>query len=305
MVPMKLHTRILLILLTFLLVSCSGEISAAQSPTQPEPAAPTSTVTFTPIPSFTPTATIVPTATLTPTATIIPTATWAVAGPGDVTAPILLYHHVDPENASPRYNVMPEVFAQQMQALDDWGYHTITATQLVEAITEGAPLPERPIVITFDDGHMSVFEYAMPIMQEHGFVGVNYIVANRLEAAGFVGVDELAQMVDAGWEIGSHSYTHSDLSKDHSIATTEIRYSQEKLEEELGVPVKTFAYPFGAFDNYLGGRTSKWGYIAGMGLGKGYIHNEYTLFYLQRIEVMGGVDLQGFAALLPWSAPPE
>ena len=80
-----------------------------------------------------------------------------------------------------------------MQALDDWGYTTITAKQLIKAITKGEALPPRPIVITFDDGHYSVYEYAFPIMQEHGFFGVTYIVANRLKSYGFTGAPQLEE----------------------------------------------------------------------------------------------------------------
>lgn len=300
-----------LLVFTLVLAACSGSHGQAQAaqpvstlaatqtdvPTLP----PTNTLTQTP----TLTATITPTATEVPTATPIPTATWAIVGPGEVIAPILLYHHVDEENANPRYNVIPEVFAAQMQALDDWGYTTITATQLIKAITEGAPLPPRPVVITFDDGHYSVYETAMPIMQKHGFFGVTYIVANRLKSYGFTGVPQLEEMISAGWEVGSHSNTHSDLTLDRSIAFNEISESRDTLTKALSQPVNTFAYPFGKFDQYIGDRTGKWGYIGAMGLGTGYTHSLNSIYYLQRMEVQGTYDLEKFASLLPWSSPPD
>lgn len=307
MVFMIKNTFVLfLMLLTVLLAACSGADGQAQAAQPsltlaPPTLTPTKTLTQTP----TETATITPTATETPTATPIPTATWAIVGPGEVIAPVLLYHHVDAENSSPRYNVMPEVFAAQMQALDDWGYTTITATQLIQAITQGIQLPPRPIVITFDDGHNSVYETAFPIMQEHGFFGVTYIVANRLKSDGFTGVEKLKEMISAGWEVGSHSYTHSDLTLDRSIAFTEIFVSRDTLTQSLSQPVKTFAYPFGKFDQYIGDRTGRWGYIGAVGLGTGYTHNLYSIYYLQRMEVEGTYDMEKFASMLPWSSPPD
>ena len=302
---------LILVLSGLLLASCTGSDGQAQAVQLSSPLAathtelpalpPTETLTQTP----TQTATITPTATEVPTATPIPTATWAIVGPGEVIVPVLLYHHVDAENTDPRYNVLPEVFEAQMQALDDWGYTTITVTQLIQAITEGAPLPPRPIVITFDDGHYSVYETAFPIMQEHGFFGVTYIVANRLKSYGFTGVGQLEEMISAGWEVGSHSYTHSDLTLDRTNAFTEISDSRDRLTEALSQPVMTFAYPYGKFDHYIGDRTMKWGYIGAVGLGTGYTHNLYSVFYLQRMEVQGTYDMEKFASLLPWSSSPD
>lgn len=250
--------------------------------------------------------TLAPLPTITPTATAIPTPTWAVAGPEEVIAPILMYHHVDPEQSgSNRYNTSPEVFAAQMQALDDWGYTTITASQLVTAITQGAPLPPRPIVITFDDGHYSVYKYAFPIMQEHGFVGVTYVVANRLKSYGFTGPTQLEEMISAGWEVGSHSYSHLDLTQNHNEIFNEISNSRVILSEALSQDVVTFAYPYGAADNSVRARIGKWGYLAAMGLGTSYTHSRNTLYYLARIEIQNGYDLEKFASLLPWSSPPE
>jgi peptidoglycan/xylan/chitin deacetylase (PgdA/CDA1 family) len=298
-----MRTVFLTALLILLLASCSGDDESSLTPMSlsPEPGL---IITFTQRPSATTQPTFTPMPTQTQKPTFIPTATWQVAGPGEVVAPILLYHHVDPnEPATNRYNTTPDNFAAQMQALADWGYTTITASQLVEAIKYGAPLPPRPVVITFDDGHYSVYEYAFPVMQEHGFFGVTYIVANRLEASGFTGVYELEEMIAAGWEVGSHSYTHSDLTLDHSIAFNEIYYSRDTLNSALSQDVTTFAYPFGSIDNYVGDRTGRWGYTAAMGLGKFSTHNEATLYYLSRLEVQGTYDLETFAGLLPWSEP--
>ena len=216
-----------------------------------------------------------------------------------------MYHNVAPEDSVTRYNIHPEQFAEHMQALADWGYETITPAQLTQAITEGAPLPERPIIITFDDGYYNVYEHAFPIMAEHDFAGVAYIVANRLKSYGFMGAPQLTEMIEAGWEVGSHSYTHSDLTLDHSQAFNEIFYSREDMSTALEVQVTSFAYPFGAFDQYLGDRTQKWGYTNAMGLGKHWTHNAGSLYYLSRIEIEGGFSIEQLGALLPWSAPPE
>jgi peptidoglycan/xylan/chitin deacetylase (PgdA/CDA1 family) len=228
-----------------------------------------------------------------------------VQGPGEITVPVLLYHHVHPNTNSTLYNVPPAQFEEQMKALADWGYTTITISELVTAINKGAPLPPRPIVITFDDGNYSVYEYAFPIMEKNGFVGVNYLVVNWVDAEGYLGKSEIDEMYAAGWEVGSHSYSHADLHLDHNVAFFEMRHSMIDLAALIEQPVRTFAYPFGSFDEYLGDRVGKWGYDAAVGLGKSYVHYPYSLFYLHRIEIKHTYDLEQFGSLLPWSSPPD
>src|SRR5215208_3396144 len=105
----------------------------------------------------------------TSTATLVPTPNWIVDGPGDVTIPILLYHHVATSDTDHRYYVSPEQFEQEIKALSDWGYSTITVRMLVQAISSGCELPPHPIMITFDDGHLDIYANAFPIMQKYGF----------------------------------------------------------------------------------------------------------------------------------------
>jgi peptidoglycan/xylan/chitin deacetylase (PgdA/CDA1 family) len=282
------------VLLIVIVVGCSSQTpSVTPDPTLP----PTATKTLTPSPT--------PTSTPTSTPSITPTPTWAWHSPGEVIAPILLYHHVDYDHTSERYNVHPERFAEQMEALTEWGYTAITITELIEAITDGGELPPRPIVITFDDGHLSVYKNAFPIMQEYGFPGVTYVVANWLKAKDFTGVEELTEMIEAGWEVGSHSFTHVDISKDTSLVNYEALQSKQALEDALPERINTFAYPFGTYKTLIGDRVFRYGYLGGMGLGHGWTHNEYSLYYMKRIEVNGGFDLETFAGLLPWAEPPE
>ncbi len=232
---------------------------ATETPT-PTPAptqTPTATATVTPSPSITPTVTPSP----------IPTATWVAQGPGVITVPIILYHHIAVSSVTSNYYVPPEKFEAQMKLLHDWGYSTITTQMLVEAIRNGIPLPPRPIIITFDDGDASVYMNAFPIMQKYGFTGVAYIVYYYMNTDGYMTSEQLKQLAAAGWEIGSHSLTHKNLQQFADRQRDEIVESRRKLEAELGVPVLTFAYPFGVLNNSAVNYVRSAGYIATMGLG--------------------------------------
>ena len=291
---------ITLLLVSVFLMGCNGQ-------TIPDPpsatALPTETETQTPLPTLTSTATLTPTTTLTLTPTPTPPPTWAVYGPGKVVCPILLYHHIGlPSSpAASTYYAPPEDFEMQMKALRDWGYSSISISQLVEAILYGARLPNRPVVITFDDGDLDVFTNAYPLMQKYGFSGVVYIVVNFLYADGYMGIDQIKEMAAAGWEVGSHSMTHAHLPYDHDRLNFEIAQSRNDLQEALGVPVMSFAYPFGETDKVVSQQVQSYGYTSAVGLGSPWNQGVYNLYYLNRRPVPSGIDQGTFASYLPWS----
>jgi len=285
---------------------CLSSCSPPNNPTPTENLNPTQPKVSPDIIEATPTQTLVPTITSTPTQppptstpTETPTPTWVFNEAGRVNAPILLYHHVKDEVSSSRYQVSIPAFREQMAALKEMGYTAITMSQFLKALYDGGELPEKPIVITFDDGHISVYQNAFPIMSDYGFPGIFYIVANRInDVPDFVNVSSLKEMIAAGWEVGSHSYTHSDLTKDHSIAAKEIGGSKDDLEAALSTPILTFAYPFGRIDPFAAQKVSDYGYRAGMGLGTAKTHTWSTWLYLDRIEIYGEYTLEDFYRIL-------
>ena len=250
----------------------------------------------TPTPKSSPTPTEIPS---TPTPSYTATPLWNYNEPGEVIAPILLYHHVEGESTLSRYNVSIPAFQAQMRALEEMGFTPIPISTLVTALLDGGELPEKPVVITFDDGHLSVFENAFPIMQELEFPGVFYIVANRINGSpDFVTIPQLKEMIQAGWEIGSHSFSHADLTLNHTIVAKEIGQSKTDLEQALSTEVETFAYPFGTIDPFTAQKVSDYGYRAGMGLGTSKIHTWNNLYYLNRIEIYGYTTVEQFKEIL-------
>ncbi len=227
-------------------------------------------------------------------------------GPGNVTIPILLYHHIDISPINSRYYVPPELFEQEIKVLHDWGFTSITLKMLVEAITKGTKLPPHPILITFDDGHIDNYTNAFPIMQKYGFTGGLYIVCNFMGTNGYMNREQILEMVHAGWEVGSHSINHYDLRQlSLQQQQREIVESKKILEKKLGIDIVTFAYPFGAKNNTILGQVRTAGYIAGMGA-EGYTDNqgEWNLFNLQRVEIKSTENAKTFTRFLTWQGSP-
>ena len=225
---------------------------------------------------------------------------WIWQGPGKLTAPILMYHDFSVEDYDQRYTLPIAEFEAQMEWLAENGYTTIPISLLVEALRFGAELPPRPVVITFDDGWKSVYTEAFPIMQHYGFTGVTYLVSGTLGAPKVLNSEQLAEMIAAGWEIGSHSHTHLALPHHHESAQAEIRQSRFALEDFLGLPVLTFAYPYGRSDEFTANKVFDSGYLAAVGLGDHCRQSKRNLYYLPRIEVRGTMSLEEFVAFMPW-----
>jgi peptidoglycan/xylan/chitin deacetylase (PgdA/CDA1 family) len=289
--------------ISILLSGCSNTLFA--TPTS------TPTSTFTPLPP-TETATVTNTATITPTFTASPspTPTWVVQGPGDIVVPILLYHWIavsptDGPNYTSPYYVKPEMFEAQMKLLHDWGYTTITIDMLLKAIGEGTELPPRPMLITFDDGHLDNYTTAFPIMQKYGFTGILYVVGNYIGVENYLSADQIKEMAAAGWEVGSHTLSHADLTiLEPQRQRAEIVDSKAFLERTLDVPVRTIAYPFGLSNSSVIDYAHFAGYLAGMSLGYTYDQGFGNLLTLQRRDIKGTYDIKQFAGFLPWQGDP-
>ena len=297
---------------TLFLFGCGG-LTLITSPTPTiEPTwtpgslpSPTELPTITPIvfPTYTPSS--LPSETALPTYTFAPTLSpepqWSVQGPNQVIVPILLYHHIgfslQGDNV---YYVAPDTFDRQMNLLYQWGYKTISVELLVKAIKEGAELPPKPILLTFDDGSETIYERALPIMQRYNFEGVAYIVYNYIGTRNYMSADQIRAVHAAGWEVGSHSLSHRDLTAHPSRQMDEIVESRRRLESLLGIPILSFAYPFGAYDSDSLHYVHQAGYIAAMGLGNETLQSNKNLFYLYRQAVKGSDDLRAFGAYLPW-----
>ena len=302
------HRISIIVLLAALLAGCSGTVF--------DPSTPTATLTATlPPPTATATATVTPTPSITPTftQTTIPTPTWVSQGPGHVQVPIFMYHHIADSPFGSDFYVSPDNFASEMKLLHDWGYTTITTSMLVQAITQGSALPPHPIIITFDDSWGSQYTNAFPVMKQYGFTGVLYtVVAYMNQPSGvdtdpsYLTTDQIKEMAANGWEVGSHTETHQVLifATDDQIRY-EVLQSRKDLEQELGLPILTFAYPIGAANSAVTDYVHFAGYIAAMGA-TGYTADQgkSNLFELQRCEIKGSDDAKSILRFLPWLGDP-
>lgn len=222
------------------------------------------------------------------------------AGDGKVSVPILLYHHVS-DSGSSRYILPVNAFHDQMKELHRLGYQTISVSRLAEILRHGGAIPQKAVVITFDDGYLDTFTTAAPIMKEYGFTGVAYIITGTFQKGktyGYMQERELRSLLADGWEIGSHSVTHTDLNKTRLGAGNELEQSKKDLENLLGVQVRSFSYPYGIANDDLKRLVEAKGYESAVGLDILVTQTRKRLYFLSRREVERSLTLEGFRALL-------
>lgn len=292
-------------------VTPASAMQATMTPFQPQPPTATRTATPTSTPTLTPTHTPSPVPTKTATATDPPpdTPEPVVVEPiqvdpeevasGSVTVPILLYHHVS-DTIQSQYSVTTAALEEQMKWLHDNGYETITISDLARLIRDGGSVPGRPVVITFDDGYLDLYQNAYPILQEYGFAGTAFIIGETVDTRGNLSSDQLRELISQGWEIGSHSMHHTDLTLGIGWHE-EITASKSYFEDKLGVEIRTFAYPYGLADSAVMDYTYSAGYTSAVGLGSMVTHDSSTLYFLSRKEVKSWYSLDFFEDFLPWS----
>ena len=176
------------------------------------------------------------------------------------TSAALLYHHVGPlaEIRCRGLNVTTSAFASQVRALSALGFESILVSDWIEYTEGRAGIPDRPLIITFDDAYASLTEHALPILERYGFRATVYVAtafvgrmlecsATHAEAAlPVMTADHIRAWSARGFEFGAHTQTHADLSQlEERAAANEILGSRRDLEAILGRPVTSFAYPYG------------------------------------------------------------
>ena len=198
---------------------------------------------------------------------------------------ILNYHMVDNRELS--LAVTPKDFERQMVWLKNNGFETITPAELHAALTEGAELPAKPVLITFDDGYVDNYTNAYPILKKYNLKATIFIVTGFVSSRkGYLTWDQLREMEANGISVEGHTMTHralTDLSDDE--AKEELAASKRLIEEKLGKTVTCFAYPTGAYNLHIASLVQEAGYKMAFTVRYGNTDRASNLYALDRIPI--------------------
>jgi peptidoglycan/xylan/chitin deacetylase (PgdA/CDA1 family) len=168
-------------------------------------------------------------------------------------------------------------------------------------LQQGTPLPEKPIVLTFDDGYKDAFTVAFPLLKKYGFTGTFFIFTEPINAENrdYLSWRDVELMSAAGMEIGSHSHSHPDLrGRPREFLVREIVDTRAEIEAHIHQPVLSFCYPSGMYDSQVIQAVNEAGYWAAVTIEQGLEHSQDDRLVLERIRVRGEADLQKFDAVL-------
>ena len=179
--------------------------------------------------------------------------------------PILMYHHVVPTDevaAHAPFSVSHQLFASQLDWLQQWGFMTISLSELFDSQGSSARrnFRKKPVVITFDDCPASLLDFAIPELKRRGMTATFFAVAGKdggrndwdadqgTPQVRLMNADELKKLAEQGFEIGSHSFSHAKLRQcAPDTIDRELQQSRQILEQATGRSVRFLAYPYGEY----------------------------------------------------------
>ena len=224
----------------------------------------------------------------------------SISTPGDILArpqvPILCYHRLrdyrSTDGAGARTYIVPApAFKNQIKMLADSGYHTITPEEYYSYLTTGEPLPEKPVMISFDDTSEEQFTVGAAELEKYGFKGVFFVMTISIGRPGYMSSEQIKTLADKGHVIASHTTDHHNVKKytgkdwDFQLAKPKSR-----LEAITGKPVEYFAYPFGEWNEAAIPEVKKRNYKAAFQLSSNKRDTSEPLYAIRRMIVPGNWD---------------
>jgi len=217
--------------------------------------------------------------------------------------PIICMHDLGPQ-AKNDISIKTADFEQYVKWLHEEGFQTVTAREVAAYLNRERDLPEKPIVLTFDDSWRSPLKVAKPILDRYGYVGVAFLISSSVGANDHkLSWDDCKTLAQAGWEIGSHGKTHENLTRVpkgrspeslHAMVKEEIEASKAEIEANTGLQVTSFAFPFGNYDTFVMETVKAAGYTAALSIDRSSADEQSDPLRLPRRMIMNRTSFSTF-----------
>ena len=214
-----------------------------------------------------------------------------------IVAPVLVYHYVEivldeKDTIRKSLNTPPYLFIKQIETLKNAGYTFITASELIDILNGKISLPQKPVLITFDDGYRDFYTDVFPILKKYNIKTTVYIVSGFLDKPNHMFTWQLKQIArNRLVEIGAHTVHHYSLKGlSPTLTKYEIEESKNSLEKIIGTPVVSFAYPDGSFDEQAIKIVKESGFKSAVTTMHGFETNQKNKYSIYRIHPGDKVD---------------
>jgi peptidoglycan/xylan/chitin deacetylase (PgdA/CDA1 family) len=217
--------------------------------------------------------------------------------------PILMYHSIVSDYSKARrdgiiypYSLLKDDFVRHLEFLKENKFQTIG---LNEILNKKAKDTNKNVIITFDDGYVDNYNYALPCLKKFGFKATFFVATAWIGKPGCLSWDNLEEMASAGMEIGSHTANHLPLAE---LAPQEIKFelesSKETINQQLGINIYSLSFPHGSYNkqtveiaaslDFKICCTSNWGYFS----------EKSSLMECERFSIKKNISLTQFARLI-------
>lgn len=212
--------------------------------------------------------------------------------------PVLYYHSVQ-EPADNEVTITPENLKAQLKYIKDQGYTTLTISELKDYLLNNSSIPEKSIVITFDDGYMDNYYNAFPILKDLNMVATIFCITSNLDGSYYLSKDAIIEMSNYGIDIESHTVNHPKLDKlTYDEQLKELQESKKTLESITGKKVNSIAYPFGNLNNDSLKAAKAAGYTLGFTTNRGLSDRDDNPLKLDRIYISSNYNMNIFKEVL-------
>jgi peptidoglycan/xylan/chitin deacetylase (PgdA/CDA1 family)/glycosyltransferase involved in cell wall biosynthesis len=224
--------------------------------------------------------------------------------------PILMYHKISDgiiRDSKHGTYVTKDDFEWQLDSLKQKGFTAITFKDIIDFRIGKKDPPDKPVMLTFDDGYKDNYTNAFPLLKKYNMTGVIYLignpklkvniwdVVNNEPAAALLENREIREMADYGIEFGSHTWSHIDLTKaSPDILIKELIESKKYLENILEIKVLSICYPYGALNINVKRAAEEAGYEFGVASDSGPIQFNQDLYEIRRIQIFPHTSKIGF-----------
>lgn len=168
----------------------------------------------------------------------------------NVGLPVLYYHAVDPTHPGEELYVSPTQLKEQLQLIKNLGYTSLTMAEVYDYIKNNKSIPEKSILITFDDGYTDNYTYAFPILKELNMKATIFVITSGTDNGNFyVSSEQIKEMSAYGIDIESHTVSHAHLDTlSYKEQLQELKDSKAKIEGITKKDVLSIAYPYGDYN---------------------------------------------------------
>ena len=216
----------------------------------------------------------------------------------NIVIPVFCYHSVNPNS----YNnaiITPERLKTQLTFIKNKGFTTLSISDLSKYLSKNTELPEKSILITFDDGYMDNYYYAFPILKELNMKATIFCITHALDGNYYLSKNAIKIMSDHNIDIESHTYSHNKLtSLTYEDQLKELQKSKKDLEAITGKKVTAIAYPYGEYNENTIKAANTTGYKLGFTTKNGFVHQKNNVLKLNRIYIGPDYDIKKVETIL-------